>query len=45
MLVNVQLCQGTDIDFELAFLWKRIAQFVVQSVDSLNDQDVFFSKL
>ena len=45
MLINVQLCQCTDIDLKLTLFWKGITQFVIEPVDTLNDQDIIFSKL
>ena len=45
MFINIQLCQSTDINLKLALFWKGIAQFVIKPVDSLDHQDIIFSKL
>ena len=45
MLVDVELGQRTDVDFELALHRERAGQPVVESVDSLDDQYVLFSEL
>ena len=45
MLINVQLCQRTDINLKLTLFWKGITQFVIKPVNAFDDQDIIFSKL
>ena len=45
MLINIQLGQCTDINLEFTLFGKRITQFVIESVNSLDHQDIFLSKL
>ena len=40
MLIDIQLGQCTDIDLKFIFSWQRIGQFVVQSMDTLDHQDI-----
>ena len=45
MLINIQLGQCTDINLEFTLFGKCITQFVIESVNSLDHQDIFLSKL
>ena len=40
MLVDIELCQGADVNFKFTVSRKGIGKPVVQAVDSLYDQDV-----
>ena len=45
MLINIQLGQGADVDFEFALLRQRIGKLIVETVDSFNDKDILLSQL
>ena len=45
MFVDIQLCQRTDIDLEFAFFQEGMTQFVIKSMDSLDNEDILFPKL
>ena len=45
MLINIQLCQRTDIDLKLTLFWKGLTQLGIKPVNACVDQDIIFSKL
>ena len=45
MLINVDIGQRTDVDLVFALLGKCIGSLLIQSVDSLDDQNIVRSQL
>ena len=45
MLIDIQLRQGTDINTVFALGRERIAQRVIEAVDTFDDQDIFLAQL
>ena len=45
MLIDIELCQRTDVDPEFAFPGQCIRQLVIQAVNSLNDQNIILFQL
>ena len=45
MFINIQLSQSAEINLKFALLWQRIAEFIIQSMNSLNHQNIVFIQL
>ena len=45
MIINIQRCQGTDINLILALVGQRVGHLVIQAVNSFDDQNIVLSKL
>ena len=44
MLINVKLCQCTDINFKLILICQCFCQLWIQAVNAFNNQNIVFSK-
>ena len=45
MFINIQLSQSAEINLKFALLWQRIAEPVIQSMNSLDHQNIVFIQL
>ena len=45
MFINIQLCQCTDINLKFAFLWQSITKLIIQSMNSLDYQNIILLQL